>query len=40
MSKRKVLMIGLDCAPPELIFKKFKEELPNLKKLIERVDKP
>lgn len=29
-------MIGLDCADPELVFDQFKEELPNLQKLINR----
>nr|MDO8083036.1 alkaline phosphatase family protein [Candidatus Freyarchaeota archaeon] len=33
MSK-KVLIIGLDCAAPELIFEKFLDELPNIKKMI------
>lgn len=33
MSK-KVLIIGLDCAPPQLVFEKFLDELPNLKKMI------
>jgi predicted AlkP superfamily phosphohydrolase/phosphomutase len=32
---RKVLVIGLDAAPPELVFKRFKDELPNLKHLME-----
>jgi predicted AlkP superfamily phosphohydrolase/phosphomutase len=31
---KKVLIIGLDCAAPELIFKKFLDELPNIKKMI------
>lgn len=33
--KRKILVIGLDCAPPELVFEKFREEMPNFKKLME-----
>jgi predicted AlkP superfamily phosphohydrolase/phosphomutase len=32
MSK-KVLIIGLDCAAPELVFEKFLDELPNIKKM-------
>ncbi len=32
----KVIIIGLDCAPPELIFDKFLSELPNIRNLIER----
>ncbi|MBD3226576.1 MAG: nucleotide pyrophosphatase [Candidatus Lokiarchaeota archaeon] len=31
---RKVLVIGLDCAPPDLLFNKFIDDLPNLKYLI------
>lgn len=31
----KVFVIGLDCAPPELIFDAWRDELPNLKKLLE-----
>lgn len=31
----KVLVIGLDCADPKLIFQRFKGELPNLERLIE-----
>lgn len=30
---RKVMVIGLDCAAPELVFDKFKDELPTLRKL-------
>ena len=33
---KKLFVIGLDSAPPELLFGKFYNELPNLKKLIER----
>ncbi|UCE16259.1 MAG: alkaline phosphatase family protein [Candidatus Bathyarchaeota archaeon] len=35
MSERKVLVIGLDCAPPELLFTGFVDGLPNLKKLLQ-----
>jgi len=35
MSKKKVLVIGLDCAPPELLFDGFINDLPNLKKLLQ-----
>lgn len=36
MKKRtKVLLIGLDCAAPKLIFEDWKEELPNLSKMID-----
>ncbi len=35
-SKRlKVMVMGLDCAAPKLIFKEFKAELPNLSRLID-----
>jgi len=34
MNKRKILVIGLDAAPPELVFDKLKNELPNLSRLI------
>ncbi len=33
--KRKVFVIGLDCATPELIFDQYKSELPNFRKLME-----
>ena len=36
MSKQKVLIIGLDCAPPELIFDQYIPDLPNIRNLIER----
>ena len=29
-------MIGLDCASPDLVFKEFKEDLPNLQKLFKK----
>ncbi len=32
--KRKVMVIGLDAAPPELVFNRWREELPYLNKLI------
>ena len=32
--KQKLLMIGLDCAAPELVFDQFKDEIPNLQRLI------
>ena len=31
----KVFVIGLDCAPPELIFDAWRDELPNLKRLMD-----
>lgn len=31
----KVFVIGLDCAPPELIFEQWRDELPNLKRLMD-----
>jgi predicted AlkP superfamily phosphohydrolase/phosphomutase len=33
---RKVFLLGLDCAAPELIFDKWRQELPNLRGLIEK----
>ncbi len=33
MTKRKMLVIGLDCASPKLVFEEFKNDLPNLSKL-------
>src|SRR3989344_9631164 len=36
-SKRKrVFILGIDGAPPELIFDKWKDELPNIKRLMEQ----
>jgi predicted AlkP superfamily phosphohydrolase/phosphomutase len=32
----RALVIGLDCAPPELVFERWRDELPNLRGLIER----
>lgn len=34
--KRRVFVIGLDCAPPELIFDHYKDALPNIKRLMEQ----
>jgi len=33
---RKLLVMGLDSAPPELVFDKFRDELPNMRGLMER----
>jgi predicted AlkP superfamily phosphohydrolase/phosphomutase len=33
--RRRVLVIGLDCATPQLVFDKWRDELPNLKRLME-----
>ena len=33
--KRRVLVIGLDCATPQLVFEQWRDRLPNLKKLME-----
>ena len=30
----RILVIGLDCAPPELMFDKFTDDMPNFKKLM------
>ena len=35
-TKRRVLVIGLDCAAPELVFDQFRRDLPNISALIER----
>ncbi|MCL4490169.1 MAG: alkaline phosphatase family protein [Chloroflexi bacterium] len=32
-SKKRVLVLGLDCAEPSLVFDRFRDELPNLKRL-------
>jgi predicted AlkP superfamily phosphohydrolase/phosphomutase len=32
----RALVIGLDCAPPQLVFERWKEELPTLRSLMER----
>jgi predicted AlkP superfamily phosphohydrolase/phosphomutase len=34
LSSRKVCILGLDCAPPELVFERFWNDLPNLSKLM------
>src|SRR5690349_18509140 len=34
-AERKMMVIGLDCAAPELVFDKFRDELPTLRKLYE-----
>ncbi len=31
---KKVLIVGLDCAAPELVFEKFLDDLPNIKKML------
>ncbi|MHA1594169.1 MAG: alkaline phosphatase family protein [Candidatus Baldrarchaeia archaeon] len=36
LNGRKVLIIGLDAAAPQLVFEQFREDLPNLRELIER----
>lgn len=35
MSRKKVLVIGLDCATPQLVFEQWKNDLPNLRRLME-----
>jgi len=35
MGKRRLLIMGLDSAPPELVFDKFRDELPNIRGLME-----
>ena len=35
MKTKRVLVIGLDCAAPELLFDQFPEELPNIKKMLD-----
>ena len=34
MAKRKVVVIGLDCASPELVFDRWLDKLPNIRKLV------
>jgi predicted AlkP superfamily phosphohydrolase/phosphomutase len=34
MDKKKVVVIGLDCASPELVFDRWLDKLPNMKKLV------
>jgi len=36
MGKRKLMIMGLDSAPPELVLDKFRDELPNIRGLMER----
>ncbi len=36
MSNRRVLIIGLDCFTPQFVFDQWKDELPNIKSLINR----
>jgi predicted AlkP superfamily phosphohydrolase/phosphomutase len=33
--RKKVLVIGLDCAPPEIVFEEMREELPNFKRVMD-----
>jgi predicted AlkP superfamily phosphohydrolase/phosphomutase len=33
--RKKVLVIGLDCAPPELVFDQWRDELPNFKRVMD-----
>ena len=35
MGKRKLMIMGLDSAPPELVFDKFRDQLPNIRGLME-----
>ncbi|MBI3950167.1 MAG: alkaline phosphatase family protein [Acidobacteria bacterium] len=35
MSKKRVLVLGLDCATPQLVFERWKDDLPNLRQLME-----
>ncbi len=34
--KRKVLVIGMDCMTPQLVFERWRDELPNLRRLMEQ----
>jgi len=34
INKKKVFVLGLDCVPPELLFDRWTDQLPNIKKLI------
>jgi predicted AlkP superfamily phosphohydrolase/phosphomutase len=36
VAKRRLLVMGLDSAPPELVFDKLRDELPNIRGLMER----
>ena len=33
--RKKVLVIGLDCAPPELVFEQWRQELPNVRRVMD-----
>src|SRR5260370_33241794 len=33
--RKKVLVIGLDCAPPELVFDQWLDELPNFRRMMD-----
>ncbi len=33
---RKALLIGLDCAAPDLLFNRFIDKLPNFRKMMDR----
>ena len=33
-SEKKVFILGIDGAPPELIFGKWKDDLPNIKRFV------
>ncbi len=35
MMNKKVLVIGLDCVPPEFVFRRYKKDMPNVRKLME-----
>ncbi|MFX0116723.1 MAG: alkaline phosphatase family protein [Candidatus Hodarchaeota archaeon] len=35
MKKKRVLVIGLDCAPPELLFNQFRNDLPNIDRMLD-----
>jgi ATP sulfurylase len=35
-TKRRVVVIGMDCMTPQLVFEQWRDELPNLKRLMER----
>ena len=34
--KNKVVVIGLDCVPPDFVFDRYKNEMPNVRKLMEK----
>ena len=34
MNSKKIMVIGLDCAAPSLVFDRWRDQLPNLKKLM------